>query len=383
MRWPWRRVQRRSLFNLALDKDLLGTPTLSGVRVNADQAQRLSTVWACVRLLADTVSTLPIDTYRVGSREALPTPPLLRRPAASLYRHEWLEAAMRSLLLRGNCYGLIVDRDATEHPVQIELLNPDVVACRRLLDGELEYRVAGRTVDAYDVWHVKANVSAGYPLGLSVVEYARQSIGLGIAVEDFGALWFGTGGVPAGMLQTDAELTEEQAEALKLRWNAKIGMTHGVAVLDSGAKYTPVSVAPEESQFLETTKANVSTICRYFGVPPEMVAGEAGGRLTYANVEQRNIDFLTYTLNPWLTRLEVSLSDLLPKPQYVKFNTGALLRSNTKDRYAAYQIALASGFMTANEIRELEDLPTLPGGDQLALPGGAAPAPAPPEEAAA
>jgi HK97 family phage portal protein len=387
MRWwpPWRRrVERRSsLFNLALDHDLLGTPTLSGVRVNSDQAQRLSSVWACVRLLSETVSTLPVDVFRVGDREPLPTPPLLVQPAAGMARHEWLEAAMRSLLLRGNVYGLVVDRGPDLRPLQIELLNPDTVAVRRLADGELEYRVAGHEVDPFDIWHVKAFVAAGMVHGLSPVEYARQGIGLGLAAENYASQWFGNGATPAGLLTTDADLTMEQAEALKFRWVNKIGATHGVAVLDRGARYQAISVAPEEAQFIETTKANVTTIARYYGVPPEMIGGEAGGHLTYANVEQRNLDFLTYVLNPWLVRLETALTALLPRPQYVKFNTGGLLRSNTKDRFAAYQIALASGFMTANEIRALEDLPELPGGDQLALPGGATPAPPPPEQVAA
>jgi HK97 family phage portal protein len=130
-------------------------------------------------------------------------------------------------------------------------------------------------------------------------------------------------------------------------------------VLDNGAKYKPITIAPEESQFLETTKANVAAVARIYGVPPEMIAGEVGNSLTYANVEQRSLDFLTYGVTPWLVRLERAISALLPRGQFVKFNAGALLRTTTKARYEAHEIGIRAGFLTVNEARALEDLPPL------------------------
>jgi HK97 family phage portal protein len=135
------------------------------------------------------------------------------------------------------------------------------------------------------------------------------------------------------------------------------------AVLAGGFKWEPVTIAPEESQFVETMKLNVAQIARVFGVPPEMIGGEAGNSLTYANVEARALDFLRYSLNPWIVRVEHALGRLIPSKQFVKFNPGAMLRSTTKERYEAHKIALEAGFLTVDEVRELEDRPPLPGGD--------------------
>jgi HK97 family phage portal protein len=132
------------------------------------------------------------------------------------------------------------------------------------------------------------------------------------------------------------------------------------AVLADGFKFQPVSVRPEESQFLDTQKFAVAQICRVYGLPPEMIAAEAGNSLTYANVEQRSLDFLTYAINPWLVRLEAALTDLVPRGQYVKFNAGGLLRTDLKSRYESYEIGLRAGFLTVDEVRELEDRQALP-----------------------
>ncbi len=362
--WPFRRrdVESRALTLEQLLRDDRGA-TLAGVRVGPDQALRLSAVWACVRLLSDIVSTLPVDVYRRGSRDPLPLPPLLVEPAAGVARHEWLEAVMRSLLLRGNAYGLITARSgATLLPAQVELLNPDVVTQRVTDTGTVEYLIGGKAYDRADIWHVRAYVAAGAALGLSPVEYARQTIGLGLAVEKFGAGFFGDGATPSGVLTTTQQLNRESADRLKLQWKSMHGERRDVAVLTGDLKFTPVSIRPDESQFIETAGFNVRQVCRVFGVPPEMVASESGGSLTYANVEQRNLDLLRYCVGPWLVRLETAMSTLLPRNHFVKFNANALLRSDTKTRYEAHEIALRAGFLTKDEVRALEDLPPLEGG---------------------
>lgn len=319
-------------------------------------------MWACVRLLADTVSTLPVDVYRRGARDPLPTPPLLQEPAAGTPRHEWLEAVMRSLLLRGNAYGLVTARSgSTLLPAQVELVNPDHVNVRLDEDGRVEYRIGGQTLAREDVWHVRAHVTPGQPTGLSVVEYARQSIGVGLAAEKFGAQFFGDHATPSGVLSTTQHLTQQQANTLTEQWKALHGGKRRVAILTGDLKFTPVSIRPDESQFIETSGFNVRQVCRMFGVPPEMVGAESGGSLTYANVEQRNLDMLRYCVGPWLVRLETALSALLPRQQFVKFNANALLRSDTKTRYEAHEIALRAGFLTVDEVRDLEDLPPLGG----------------------
>ncbi len=199
----------------------------------------------------------------------------------------------------------------------------------------------------------------GAVLGLSPISYARQAIGLGLAVERFGASFFGDGATPSGVLTTETKLTRESADALKAQWKAAHGRRRDVAILTGDLKFQAVSVTPEESQFIESRRLTVAEVCRVFGVPPEMVAADSGGSLTYANVEQRSLDFLTYSVGPWLKRLEVALSGLLPRSQVAKFNAGALLRTTTKTRYEAHEIGLRAGFLTRDEVRALEDLPPL------------------------
>ena len=157
-------------------------------------------------------------------------------------------------------------------------------------------------------------------------------------------------------------MTNDGMEAVTEVWRnwRREGRRRGSVPLLNGVRFNPVAVAPEESQFLETQKFNVSQIARVFGVPPEMIAGEAGNSLTYANVEQRSLDFLTYAINPWLVRLDHALGRLLPSTLSVKLNADALMRSTTLERYEAHKIALDAGFLTVDEVRALEDLPPLP-----------------------
>jgi HK97 family phage portal protein len=361
MRW-WqfgRRLKQRQ--QMTLDKLLAESspPTWAGVLVGTDQAMRLSAVWACVRLLADSVSTLPVDVFQRGQRAPLEPPPLLVAPAAAWALHDWLEAVMRSLLLRGNAYGLVVARGTDLRPTQVELIHPDQMGVRVTDEGLIDYRLGGKPLAPEDVWHVKAYRMAGLVVGLSPVEYARQAIGLGLAAEKFGAQFFGDNATPGGVLETDVDLDDDAAADLKERWKALLGNRRDIAVMDNGLRFRQVTIAPEEAQFVETQKLNVASIARVFGVPPEMIAGDVGNSLTYANVEQRALDFLTFGLRPWLVRLEAAVGSLLPQGQYLRFNSGALLKATLKDRYEAHEIGLRAGFLTVNEVRELEDRPPL------------------------
>jgi HK97 family phage portal protein len=312
-----------------------------------------------VRLLADSVSTLPVDVFRRGEREPLEPPPILVTPAAGWSLHEWLEAVMRSLLLRGNAYGLVVARGADLRPTQVELVSPDAMTAKVNREGMIEYRLHGKPWPAEDTWHVKAYRMPGLVVGLSPVEHARQQVGLGLAVERYGATWFGDGGIPTGTFKnTELTLEQEQADEIKARLvnaiRTRQPMVHG-----KDWQFTPIAVKPDESQFIETAKLNVAAIARIYGVPPEMIAAESGNSLTYSNVEQRSLDFLIYGVSPWLVRLERALGALLPRRQYVKFNANALLRTTTKDRYEAHKTAIEAGLLTVNEARALEDLPPL------------------------
>jgi HK97 family phage portal protein len=357
--WPWKRHDR-DLFQVG---SIPTSSTYAAVPVNPSTAMQHSAVWACINLIAGSISTLPLAAYRLGDRDPLPVlPPLLRAPSAGWALPDFLYAALQSLLLRGNCYGLIVDRaGAGLLPSQVELLAPERVGVET--NDRTIWRIDGQEVDPASIWHVRAFTAPGQVLGLSPIQHARQAIGLGLAAEKYAARFFGDSAIPSGILTTDQHINAEHANDLKERWAARHGGRREIAVLGNGAKFQAVTIAPEEAQFLETTRANIATIARYFGVQPELIGGESGGSLTYANVEQRALDFLTFGLRPWLVRLEVALSALLSSTTTVKFNAAALVRTDLLTRYQAHESAIRAGWKLRSEVRDLEDLPPIDGID--------------------
>jgi HK97 family phage portal protein len=360
--WPWTRTHDRDLWQVG---NIYVPPTAAGEPVTADRALRLSTVFGCVSLLADSVSTLPIAVFR--GDEAIALPPLLQRPSADFPEFsDWAWAVMASLLLRGNAWGVITDRAGPGLlPAQVDLVDPDQVSVSDE-SGRWVIRIAGQEQDRADLWHVRAYPWPGKLEGLSPITYARESIGLGVAAEKYAGRFFGDSAIPSGYLHSDQRLGPEAVDTIKEQWNYAHQGRRGTAVL-SQVKYQPLSVAPEEAQFLGTIKANAATICRFFRVPAAMLAGvELAGHEDYSSPEMRSTDLLQWTIRPWLVRLERAISTLLPRTQQAKFNAGGLLRPTTLDRYQAHEIALRAGFLTVNEVRALEDRPPLPEGGAVA-----------------
>jgi HK97 family phage portal protein len=365
MRWPWQRHDR-DLFQIG---SIVPASTYAAVAVNPTTAMQHSAVWACVNLIAGSISTLPLAAYREGERNPLPAlPPILRQPSATMNLPEFIYATLQALLTRGNTFGLIVDRaGAGLLPSQVELLANDRVTVEA--NDRIKIRVDGQEVDPASIWHVKAFTTPGQVLGLSPIGHARQAIGLGVAAEKYAAKFFGESAIPSGVLTSDQDIKQDRAEQLKARWRQSHGGNRDIAVLGNGARFQAVTIAPEEAQFLETTRANVATIARYFSVQPELIGGESGGSLTYANVEQRATDFLVFCLRRWIVTMEVALSALLSSTTSVKFNAGALVRTDLLTRYQAHESAIRAGWKLRSEVRELEDLPPIPGIDDQ--PGGA------------
>jgi HK97 family phage portal protein len=365
MRWPWPpRRHDRDLFNIG---SIPATTTYAGVSVTPDQALRHSAVWACVRLLADTISSLPVDVFRRGERDPMAElPPLLRQPAAGMTLQDWTYAVMVGLLTRGNTYGQIVDRSgAGLLPAQVELLDPKRVQVAA--NGTVEWRVDGQLVDPASIWHVKAYCAPGQVLGLSPIEHAKQTVGVGLAAKKYGARWFGDNATPSGVLTSDQRMQQPEADNLKARWRDAHQGRRDIAVLGGGAKFQPVSVAPDESQFLGTLDASVNAVARIYGVPPEMIGGTTAGHEAYSSPEMRSTDLLVWTVRPWLIRLENAISALLPATQRARFNAGGMVRASLRDRYEARRIAIESGFLTVNEVRALEDRgPLAEGGPAVA-----------------
>lgn len=330
----------------------------AGEVVTDDYALQLSAVWGCVDILSELVSTLPVHEYRDvnGTPTSLPSS-FLDDPAGDGSGFEvWARQLMVSELLRGNGYGLITSLGSDGWPRTIELIHPDRVTIHKPSYAKpAEWRLDDKPIGKWPMgplWHLPAYNVPGTPLGMSPIEYASQTIGLGIAAQKFGSRWFGDGKIPAATLESDQAIDQATAETLKARVMDVLDGSREPLVLGAGLTFKPIQISAEESQFLETIKANADDIARFFFRRPP---GE-GGSVTYANVEARSLDMLTYSVAPWLTRIEKSLTRLRPRPRYVKFNADALIRVDLASRYKAHDMAIRSGWKSRDEVRELEDM---------------------------
>ena len=334
--------------------------------VTTESAMRLSAVWACVRLLAGLGSTLPLDQQRRrdGLTVDVPRSVLFDQPQAGTTLSTWLYQVWSSMLTAGNAYGLVTAIGANGWPTTVELLDPSVVQWRA--DEQRGWVV---TVDRQEVqrwpegplWHVPIFTMPGAPFGLSPIQNAKQTIAGGLSAERFGTDFFTGGGTPNAILYSDSELTQEQAQGIKSAFVSSTAGNREPAVMGAGLRYERISVAPDEAQFLDQQRFTVEQIARIYGIFPEMIGGAtSGSSVTYANREQRAADFLTFGLMPYLIALEDGLSGLVPGPNRVKFNVDGVLRSDLKTRYEAHAIGIDSGFLTVDEVRQLEDRPPLP-----------------------
>jgi len=343
----------------------------------------LLSVHACVRLLSDTVANLPFDAVRMGGdnvhKSISPQPAIISDPFGGASepglpkRREGLIQIMVSLLLRGNAYLQIAARDERNQnrPLRLRVLHPDRVACAYDKTGMRQYEIDRKPVDSADIVHIIGMSYPEHPVGMSVIEHARNSIGLGLAAEMFGSRFFGNGAHMAGVIEVEADLDKEKARGLKESFTASHGgvqNSHAVGVLSGGAKWTPISVAPEDAQFLGTRAAQTLDIAMLFGVPPHML-GQVDKTTSWGTgIEQQSMGFLTYTLSAWLGRIEEAWSAMLAKGQLARFDVNALLRTDEAGRYAVYSSARAAGILTRNEIRARENYPPVDGGDDIDAP---------------
>ena len=361
----------------------------SGIHVSQHTALGLAAVWACVRVISESLAMLPIDVVQksVGRREVLDNDLrawlLNATPDGEITAFTFREHLAAHALLWGNAYAEI-RRDMSERPAALSLITPDRVRPRRDDAGALYYEVhngEGRTelIAARDMLHVRGLGWDGVE-GYSVVSQAAQSLGLTKAMETFGAGFFGNGTHPAGVLTTEAKLTEEQIRQMREQWEAThqgAARSNKTAILGGGLKWESITMPLEDAQFLEGRRFQVLEVARWFRVPPHLLAEL--DRATHTNIEQEQLAFVTHCLMPWAVRIESEINIKLfgrnqQGRQMVKHNFGALLRGDLKSRYEAYQIARQNGWMNADEIRALEDRNPLPGGEgeQYIVPANAA-----------
>lgn len=361
---PWSIPTNGSLASLAA----------SGVSVTEDTAMQLIAVVASVRVLANAVASLPFDAVRMKGklRETLePPPPVISDPfggasnTAFPTQRAGISQLMVSLLLRGNGYGLVVGRDRMFRPSRIRVLHPDRVRCVFNDDGARVYEIDRKPADTDDMVHLVGLSHPESPTGMSVISHARNAIGLGLAAEEFGARFFGSGAHMSGIVTVPGDLDKDRARQLKESFSSSHGglqNSHTVGVLSGGAQWKPISVSPEDAQFLGTRAAQNLDIAMLFGVPPHMLGQVDRSTSWGTGIEQQSLGFLRYTLAPWLGCFEDAWSAMLPKPQVARFNVDALLRTDTAGRFGIYLNARNAALMTPDEIRALENLPPLPNG---------------------
>ena len=342
--------------------------------VTTESAMRLSAVWACVRLLAGLGSTLPLDQQRRrdGLTVDVPRSVLFDQPQAGTTLSTWLYQVWSSMLTAGNAYGLVTAIGPNGWPTTVELLDPSVVQWRA--DEQRGWVV---TVDRQEMqrwpegplWHVPIFTMPGAPFGLSPIQNAKQTIVGGLSAERFGTDFFTGGGTPNAILYSDSELTQEQAQGIKSAFVSSTAGNREPAVMGAGLRYERISVSPDEAQFLDQQRFTVEQIARIYGVFPEMIGGAtSGSSVTYANREQRAADFLTFGLMPYLIALEDAMSGLVPQPDRIKFNLDGVLRSDLATRYNAHASAIRAGWLSVNEVRQIEDREPVPGADELLWP---------------
>ena len=369
----------------------------SGKRVNERSAMQMTAVYSCVRILSEAIASLPLHLYRYnedGGKEKAIDHPLYfllhDEPNPEMTSFVFRETLMTHLLLWGNAYAQII-RNGKGEIVALYPLMPDRMTVDRDENGKLYYEYQTSSDDAPtmkgstvilrppDVLHIPGLGFDGL-VGYSPIAMAKNAIGMAIACEEFGAKFFANGANPSGVLEHPGTLKDPAK--VRDSWNAAFGGSsnaHKVAVLEEGLKYTPISISPNEAQFLETRKFQIDEIARIFRVPPHMVGDLE--KSSFSNIEQQSLEFVKYTLDPWVSRWEQamirSLLSQTEKPIYfLKFNVDGLLRGDYQSRMNGYATARQNGWMSANDIRELENLDRIPaeeGGDLYLINGNMLP----------
>jgi HK97 family phage portal protein len=355
-----------------------GLDSTSGVVVGPDTALKISAVYACVTLLAETIAALPLVVYRRlddGGRERARNHPLYTvlhdRPNERQTRFQFIEMLTAHALLRGSGYARIVSgpRGFVD---QLIPLHPDRVRKELLRNGRFRYVVTDdngkpEPVNQDDIFEVSGLSFDGLDT-VSVIQYARDSMGLGLAAERFGSRFFRNDSRPGGLLRTEQKLRPEVGDRLKAQWEALHtgGNQHRVAVLEQGLEWQRVGMSPDEAQFLETREFQAEDVCRWFRVPPHMIGLTSKQTSWGSGIEQMSIGFVTYTLMPWLERWQQAISrDLIlaPDTYFASFVIQGLMRGDLGSRYQAYATGRQWGWLSTNDIRRLEDMNPIDNGD--------------------
>lgn len=373
--WNMWSAERRAAWERGDDA---GTSTDAGIAVTESSALTYAAVFACVRVIAETIAALPWHVYQRDGRKRVPWPNdpadwvLSTQPNREQNAFEWRENVLADALLGGHHYSEIV-RDGSGRLAELWPIEPWRVRIARDEAGNLRYEVRQAdgliVLDPADVFHVQG------PMGLSPIMQAARSIGVGMAMDRHAATFFGNGTHPSGILSTEGKLSADQMALLRSEWE-KVHRgprnANRTAILQAGLKWEALTMPNDEAQFLESRQFQVEEICRWYRVPPHKVASLT--RATWGNIEHQAIEFVTDCLVPWVTRLEHEANIKLfgrnlKGVRYSKINVSALLRGDMKARFDAYAQGIQNGWLSPNDVRELEDMNPYAGGDGYGVNG--------------
>lgn len=352
--------------------------TTSGKPVNETTAMQTTAVYACVRILSEAIASLPVHVYQYkdgGGKEMVIDHPLYQvlhdEPNPEMTSFVFRETLMSHLLIWGNAYAQII-RDGAGRVLGLYPLLPNKIDVQRDDKGEIYY-VYSRSSDENpnfkeygdiklkkeDVLHIPGLGFDGL-IGYSPIAMAKNAVGMTLACEEYGASFFANGANPGGVLEHPGVLKDPSK--VRDSWNAVYRGTsnaHKIAVLEEGMKYQQVGIPPEEAQFLETRKFQINEIARLYRIPPHMVGDLE--KSSFSNIEQQSLEFVKYTLDPWVIRWEQSLQKALLLPgekgkYFIKLNVDGLMRGDYQSRMNGYSIGRQNGWLSANDIREMEDM---------------------------
>ena len=350
----------------------------AGTVVNPETVFRVNAIFSAVSLISDTISTLPIDSYirRDGARFAFrPRPAWVQQPDIDTTKEAFYGSLIVSMLLDGNGF-VRVFRDGAGRVINMTVLNPAKVEIRKNKVGEVVYihQDEPKPLTKNEMIHIPDVVRPGETRGISRVTALKDNFGLALALESYAARFFGQGASTQGIIEFPGNLTPEQAKQLVDGFDARhkgFRKAHKTGVLSGGAKYVNTSVENDKAQFIDSRRMAVEDVARAFNIPPHLLG--LPGTNTYSSVEQNNIAFVTHTLRPIVQKLESAFTPLMANEPggstaFIKFTLDGLLRGDANSRFTAYSVGLQAGYLTINDIRRLEDLPPVDGGEIIRVP---------------
>lgn len=342
----------------------------AGVDVDTETTLSVPAIWRAVTMIADSAGVLPLHAYK-SDAQITPTPRLLERPNPLETRIETISAMTAAIVIHGNYVAILGEPGPTGYPESIYPVDPERVeifmeevteqiAGRPVTRRVKRFRIEGKIYDSSEIFHVKGFSLPGEIAGIGIIAAQRQGIGAAVAVMEYAARYFDGGTMPSYLIKSkNPDLTADEADLLKLRWMESYGgRSRRPAVMNAETDIEPLTANANDAQLIEARTQAQGDAANIVGIPGHYVGAPNSNR-TYSNLETQGLEYLRWTLLPITSRIEAVFTDYLPRGQVAKFEYDGLLRADTLTRYQAHQIALSNGFLTLDEVRALENRPSL------------------------